>query len=679
MFIKINTKNKQKLAINKIFHLLPPILLGFATLIFSITTLLFSQIKTFAAPGAPSGTPGILAFSVNKPTIDLHFTNSEIQSNAFKSDTAVLWCNAPNPTGFSVFLSSIDEDTSLKHSESSVTTQIPSITAPQFGSISTPQTWGYRMPDKATEGWKPIPKNSNPDKIYTTNYGGATKVDADFGVKASSNLPSGAYSKQVVFTLVTNRVPTTATLKPGKAFRFTANSLGRSSGIKEFKKASSAPAPGTSTEIASTADSEMPAYLWYDAPSKTVFWWSDADTVYANEDSNAMFSDLGDVERIDVTGINTSRVKDMSYMFHSYENLYKHIELGSFDTSNAEDMSYMFATHGIKTMENIDPIDFSRFNTSKVKSMKGMFYHSFLPSLNIRNFDTSSVEDMSFMFYSLKSVTDLDLSGWNVKKVNNIVVLFGDKYSLKNLNLSGWELDSITNMDSMFSGFHELISLNLTGFTTKNVTSMEYMFASTVKLADLDLSSFDTSKVTSMRGMFSNMQALNNINLSSFNTSNVTDMSAMFGMAVVNPPISSLDLSNFDTSNVTNMAGMFGGLSNLTELKIQSFNTKKVINMQGMFSRSFMNPGNGILDISNFDTRNVNNMIDMFALSKLKTIYASPSFVTTAITASSSHPLFMNNTNLVGGNGTQYVHPNNGIQYAHIDAPGNPGYFTRKP
>lgn len=95
MFIKINTKNKQKLAINKFFHLLPPIFLGFATLIFSITTLLFSQIKTFAAPGTPSGTPGILAFSVNKPTIDLHFTNSEIQSNTFKSDAAVLWCDAP--------------------------------------------------------------------------------------------------------------------------------------------------------------------------------------------------------------------------------------------------------------------------------------------------------------------------------------------------------------------------------------------------------------------------------------------------------------------------------------------------------------------------------------------------------------------------------------------------------
>lgn len=674
MFIK----NKHKLAINKFFHLLPPVLLGFATLIFFITTLLFSQIKTFAAPGTSPAGFGILAFSVNKPTIDLHFTNSEIQSNAFKYDDVVLWCNAPDPAGFSVLLSSIDEDTSLKHSEPSVTTQIPSITAPQFGNISTPQTWGYRMPDRAAEGWKPIPKNSNPDIIYTNN-GGATKVFAQFGVKASSNLPSGVYSKQVVFTLVANHVPTTATLKPGKAFRFTANSLGRSSGIKEFKKASSAPAPGTSTEIVSTTDSEMPAYLWYDAPSKTIFWWSDADTVYANEDSNAMFSDLGDVDRIDMTGINTSRVKDMSWMFHSYENLYKHIELDSFDTSNVENMSYMFATRGIKTMENIDPIDFSRFNTSKVKNMEGMFVNSFLPSLDIRNFDTSNVENMKRMFDGLKNIRNLDLSGWNVKKVNNIQLIFARLDKLQSLNLSGWQMDSVTSMQAMFIALFDLTSLNLTGFTTKNVTDMSNMFVDVRKLADLDLSSFDTSKVTDMGNMFNNMGSLNNINLSSFNTSNVTNMGGLFLMDLsMNPPISRLDLSNFDTSNVTNMHRMFQGLPNLTELKIQSFNTKKVKDMQGMFLRSFMNPANGILDISNFDTRNVIAMTNMFSLSKLKTIYASPSFVTTAITVSPSNP-FMSNTNLVGGNGTQYVYPKNGIQYAHIDAPGNPGYFTQKP
>lgn len=678
MFIKINTKNKQKLAINKFFHLLPPVLLGFATLIFSITTLLFSQIKTFAAPGTPSGTPGILAFSVNKPTIDLHFTNSEIQSNTFKSDAAVLWCDAPNPTGFSVFLSSIDEDTSLKHSESSITAQIPSITAPQFGNISTPQTWGYRMPDRAAEGWKPIPKNSNPDKIYTTNYGGATKVGADFGVKASSNLPSGVYSKQVVFTLVTNRVPTTATLKVGKDFVHTINSLDGLSGIKEFKKASSAPAPGTSTKIASTTDSEMPAYLWYDAPSKTVFWWSDADTVYANEDSSSMFFSLGDVERINIAGINTSHVKNMSYMFHSGKNLYKHIELSNFDTSNVEDMSYMFATSGMKTMENVDPIDFSRFNTSKVKSMEGMFFYSFLPSLNIRNFDTSNVENMARMFVNIEDIRDLDLSGWNVKKVNNVQGIFTRLKKLQSLNLSGWQMDSVTNMSYMLAGFTNLTSLNLNGFTTKNVTNMEYMFSGTSKLADLNLSSFDTSKVTNMHGMFNNMGSLNNINLSSFNTSNVTDMSEMFSMTVTNPPISSLDLSSFNTSNVTDMHGMFQGMAHLSNLNLQSFDTRNVTSMKAMFYWAFMDPENSTLDLSSFDTRSVTDMGGMFFYSKLKTIYASPSFVTTAITASPNDP-FMDNPNLTGANGTTWDWSKRDRVYARIDTPGNPGFFTQKP
>jgi hypothetical protein rflaF_14162 len=676
MFIKINTKNKQKLAINKFFHLLPPVLLGFATLIFSITTLLFSQIKTFAAPGTPSGAPGILDFSV-KPTIGLHFTSPEIQSNTFKSDTAVLWCDAPNPTGFSVFLSSIDEDTNLKHSESSITTQIPSITAPQFGNISTPQTWGYRIPNKATEGWKPIPKNSNPDRIYTTNYGGATKIGADFGVKASSNLTPGVYSKQVLFTAITNRVPTSATFITGPNVNDAIHTIDPGYDVKYFKKSNSAPANLATATVVSTTDSDVPIYLWYDASLKTIFWWSDADTVYANQNSNHMFDSLGDVEKIDMDGINTSRVKYMSYMFRSGKNLYKEINLASLDTSNVEDMSHMFATAGMKTMENLLPLDLSHFNTSKVKNMEGMFSGTFAPSLNIRSFDTSNVENMRLMFIDLNNVTDLDLSGWNVKKVNNIQALFVRDNKLKNLNLSGWELDSVTDMNSMFSGLSDLTSLNLTGFTTKNVTNMAHMFASTVKLADLDLSSFDTSKVTNMSGMFSNMQALNNINLSSFNTSNVTDMSSLFGNAVANPPISSLDLSNFDTSNVTNMAAMFQGLSNLTELKIQSFNTEKVTNMYRMFYWSFMTPANGTLDISNFDTRSLTNGEGMFQYMKVKTIYASPSFTTNLITSPMS--FFMDNYNLTGANGTTWDYSKQDRVYARIDTPGNPGFFTSKP
>lgn len=664
MFIKINTKNNiLKLTIMPVL-----LLASFLSVLFSFQL----STSTYAAT--------YLNLSISRANVDFQFNQVENAASAFKEDFAVMQYDTDNIAGFTTYVSSIDEDTNLNHVDSSVTQKIASIASPSNASSFNPKNWGYLVNEAIYSGtFRPIQKASQPDQALNIPYGGVSKFFLHFGVKTGSDLPSGTYSKKILVTAVPNHVPATATLKVGQDFLSTMGSLDGLSGIKEIKKASSAPAPGTSTKIASTADSEMPEYLWYDAPSKTVFWWSDADTVYANEDSSNMFSGLGDVERIDMTGINTSRVKNMSSMFYSGKNLYKHIELGSFDTSNVEDMSYMFTTNGKKTMENIDPIDFSRFNTSKVKNMEHMFSNSFLPSLDIRNFDTSNVENMGWMFDSLKNIRSLDLSGWNVKKVNNIQRIFTSSNKLQSLNLSGWQMDSVTSMYSMFGGLANLTSLNLTGFTTKNVTNMAYMFADVRKLADLDLSSFDTSKVTTMSRMFGNMVSLNNINLSSFNTSNVTDMSELFAMSIVmNPPISRLDLSNFDTSNVTDMHQMFAGLSNLTELKIQSFNTKKVTDMSGMFYESFMNPANGILDISNFDTHNVTDMSGMFFYSKLKTIYASPSFVTTAITVSSNSP-FMNNTNLVGGNGTQYISPNNSIQYAHIDTPGNPGYFTQKP
>lgn len=592
--------------------------------------------------------------------------------------------NTNNITGFAAYVSSIDEDTSLNHTDSSVTQKITSITSPSNVSSFNSKNWGYITGQSIYSGgtFMSIPKSSQPDQVLHVSTPKGAKFFLHFGVKTGPDLPAGTYSKKILVTAITNRVPTTATLKTGIDFLSTIRSVDTLGNIKKFKRSSTAPATSVSTKIASIPTSEMPVYLWYDAPLQTVFWWSDADTVYANEDSSQMFAGLGGVEKIDMDGINTSRVKNMSYMFHSGSGLYKEINLASFDTSNVEDMSYMFATLKKKIMINIDPIDFSRFNTSKVKNMAGMFSGSFLPSLNIKNFDTSNVKNMEQMFNGLKNVRNLDLSGWNVKKVNNIQTIFTGSNQLQSLNLSGWQMDSVTSMYSMFSGLINLTSLNLTGFTTKNVTNMQFMFADVRKLTDLDLSSFDTSKVTTMSQMFGNMESLNSINLSSFNTSNVTDMSGLFWMNdTMNPQISRLDLSNFDTSNVTDMKRMFQGLSNLTELKIQSFNTKKVTNMSSMFSGAFMNPANGILDISNFDTRNVTDMTSMFSLSKLKTIYASPSFVTTAITVSLLTPNkpFMNNTNLVGGNGTQYVHPNNGIQYAHIDTPGNPGYFTQKP
>ena len=664
MFLKRNRK----------YNILKPRIIIFSFFLSFLSLLFIPQISVSAAP-----VPAHLSLSIVNPNVDFHFNQTENAAATFKQETAVVEYSTDNSTGFTAYVSSIDEDTNLNHVDSSVTQKITSITSPRLSTSFDPKTWGYRANQTV---FKSVPKASLPDSAFSINHSEIAKFFLQFGVKTGPDLTSGTYSKKILVTAITNRVPTSTTFIPGQNFRDALVGLGALGVVKSFKHSTSAPPAGANTKIVSTTDSDIPAYVWYDAASQSILWYSDADIAYANEDSSSMFKDIGDnysnMNLIDTAGINTSRVKNMSNMFNSSKWVIKKINLIGFDTSNVEDMSYMFASYAMSTTEDIDPIDFSNFNTSKVTNMQGMFSGSFFPSIDISHFDTSNVTDMSYMFTNLQKTTDINAPFLNVKKVNNIYQIFQGCENLQYLNLTGWELDSITSMNGLFHNLPKLTSLNLNSFTTKNVTNMSYMFANTKKLANLDLSSFDTSKVTTMERMFQDMESLTNINFSSFDTRNVTNMSRMFFMTSANPPIANLDLSSFDTSKVTTMERMFVGLANLQNLNVSSFDTRNVTNMEAMFYFTFVSHPNCTLDLSSFDTHNLQRADGMFNYMKVKTIYASSNFVTTNLTPNPS-TIFMSTDNLVGGNGTAYAWPNYTSAYAHIDAPGNPGYFTQKP
>lgn len=641
MFLEqIKKKSIFKLTAMPIF-----LLAFFLSALFS--TQLSASVSAYAAP--------YLYLSIPRANVDFQFNQAENAASAFKEDFAVVQYNTNNVTGFTAYVSSIDEDTNLNHTDSSVVQKITSITSPSNSSSFNSKNWGYLANQSTYSGtFKPIPKASQPDQALNIGLSETAKFFLHFGVKTGSDLPSGTYSKKILVTAITNYVPTSATFLTGPVVNGIIRGVNTGHDVEFFKKATAAPPVGVHTEIASTADSDVPIYLWYDQAARTILWWSNADTVYANEDSNHMLANINDnstlVQLIDMRGINTSRMKNAHHMFWTKEGLTKHIDLSEFDTSNLEDVGYMFSTpYETVSTAQIDPIDFSHFNTSKVKIMTGMFAGSYLPSIDIRNFDTRNVVDMQYTFAGLKNVRHLDLHGFDVSKVNNIGAIFSGNPTLVSLNLANWQLDSIHAMDSLFAGMHALTDLNLTGFTTKNVTDMHHMFTECHALTTLDLSSFDTSKVTDMNNMFRDNFALKNLNLSSFNTSNVTNMKEMFRHDGVIYP---LDVSTFDTRRVTNM--------------------------DGMFYWTLMSPENATLDISNFDTRSLTSALGMFNYTKAKTIYASDQFNVNNV-APHPHEMFITNTNLVGGNGTQYVWPNNSSQYAHIDAPGNPGYFTRKP
>lgn len=617
-----------------------------------LSALFFCATTTVSAASAPP----YLTLSISTPTVNFQFNQAENAASAFKEDMSIVQYDTDNSTGFTAYVSSIDENTNLNHVDSSVTQKITSITAPGGAATFGSKNWGYlaNQTTASTTSFNPIPKASQPDQAFSISHPETAKFFLHFGVKTGPDLPSGTYFKKILVTAVTNYVPTSATFLTGPVVNDIIRNVNTGHDVEFFKKAAAAPPAGAHAEIVSTADSDLPIYLWYDQAARTIFWWSNADTVYANEDSNHMLANINDnstlVQLIDMRGINTSRIKDAHHMFWTKDGLTKHIDLSEFDTSSLEDAGYMFST----PLENnstipIDPIDFSRFDTRNLKVMPGMFAGSHLPSIDIRHFNTGNVTDMRLTFSELKNVTHLDLHGLDVSKVNDIGGIFARNPTLVSLNLANWRLDSVHAMDSLFADMYALTSLDLTGFATKNATDMHHMFSGCHSLVSLDLSSFDTSKVTDMNNMFRDNYALKNLNLSSFNTSNVTNMAEMFRHDGVIYP---LDVSSFDTRKVTNMGGMFYW--------------------------TLMSPENGTLDISNFDTRSLTTAAGMFNYTKAKTIYVSDQF-TTAHLSPNPIEMFMTNTNLVGGSGTQYAYPNNSSQYTHIDAPGNPGYFTRKP
>ena len=70
-------------------------------------------------------------------------------------------------------------------------------------------------------------------------------------------------------------------------------------------------------------------------------------------------------------------------------------------------------------------------------------------------------------------------------------------------------------------------------------------------------------------------------------------------------------------------------------------------------------------------------MYDMFEnCSNLRTIYVGEGWSTAAVVNSKN--MFDNCTSLVGGNGTTFDASHTDKEYARIDKPGQPGYFTEK-
>ena len=243
--------------------------------------------------------------------------------------------------------------------------------------------------------------------------------------------------------------------------------------------------------------------------------------------------------------------------------------------------------------------------------------------------DTSLMTKFNQMFQNCKTLTKLDLSGWNTSEVKEISSMFYGCSSLQTLDVSGWDTSKLKYMSSVFFNCKSLTQLDVSNWDTSNVTNMSSVFYHCYALTQLDVSGWNTSKVTDMHSVFNDCNALTQLDVSGWNTSNVTDMSSMFYCCKT---LTQLDLTNWDASKVTsintfcdfgtinsNSLNVVGGLTydevvlnNICILNGLSVSANKIFGYEAD-SASYRALINGLADLTGSTTQN----LSFYSLSRL--------------------------------------------------------------
>ena len=393
-----------------------------------------------------------------------------------------------------------------------------------------------------------------------------------------------------------------------------------------------------SKDISSNQDGTV--MLWYtpkevtssDGSTKTMYdMWIGGENGVLQTGTNAsgMFAYLTNIEKLDLSKLDTSYITNMSRMFYNSSGL-KSIDLSNFNTSNVTSMASMF-----DGCSNILNLDLSNFDTSKVTNMNSMFYDcSNLESLDLSNFNTSNVTNMSSMFNRCSLLINLNISNFNTSKVTSMRRMFSDASSLQTLNISNFNLSNVDSMSEMFKNCTNLINLILPNSSAPKLISMRYTFQNCTNLKGIiDLSNFKPNnyvdfefafyycknitevklnnfKFSSFRCAFYGCTLLEKIDFTGISTSNITDMQNTFSDC---SSLTSLDLTNFDVSMVaTNKYGTgglhqtFAGCSSLETLNITGWKiTNKVTSLYGTFDKCSKLKK---LDLSNWDTSGVTTL-----------------------------------------------------------------------
>ena len=373
--------------------------------------------------------------------------------------------------------------------------------------------------------------------------------------------------------------------------------------------------------------------------------------------------------------LNTAEVTDMAMMFMNCRNL-KSIDVSHFNTENVADMGYMFSD-----CKSLKKIDLSGFKTSKVDDMRGMFENcESLTTIDVRPFNVKNVVNMARMFYNCSNIVAIyGTEDWSEKATN----LYDSEDMFKNCKLLPGYKDSNAN-DITFA--HPNEDGNPGYFCTSSPKMLYGSYDDKGELTILYDEYKDESEYNFTPSEWYGANWIKSVVKvvidETVKEAVITTTADWFNGFTSLREIEHFDYLDF--SQVTSTAFMFSGCQILQSFSIPMLGNNtyrmKPQNLSGMFANCMSLE---TLDLTGLNTYYADDLRGMFfACTYLKTIYCNDDWSNFDDSIDpedrQTDGIFEGCNWLVGQNGTPYAATKKGIEYAHPDQQGDPGYFTEK-
>ena len=267
------------------------------------------------------------------------------------------------------------------------------------------------------------------------------------------------------------------------------------------------------------------------------------------ENMNSMFDFCKSLKYINTKIFNQNKVKYLRFAFS--DSAIKELNLPVFEY--IEELSYTFS--GCFELEKID---ISHLNTSKVQSFEGLFdYCEKLTSIDISMLNTRNLVVGSKLFNHCNSLISLDLSSFDLRSLAILDFMFSSCKSLKYVALPD-HMPSINSTEGMFNRCNNLksINLNFLQFASK-LEKASNMFSYCISLTEIVFPKLEANKLLSTNEMFLECTNLKSINLEGIKTKSIQVMISMFENCV---NLEYLNIKNIDTRYVTYFTNIFNGV-----------------------------------------------------------------------------------------------------------------------